>query len=124
MTRVCRAMEAELKERDKARDEKKNAVRRKVQAMSGKWKEVNGLVRVYRACVRYHRSPPIQDEDAEDLKNRLDRLKRSEKDRANQIKRLERTVEEIREKLAHPPKTENLEDINNEIVRQLDMRTS
>ncbi|RDX55312.1 P-loop containing nucleoside triphosphate hydrolase protein [Lentinus brumalis] len=37
-----KAMEAELKERDKARDEKKNAVRRKVQAMSGKWKEVNG----------------------------------------------------------------------------------
>ena len=36
----------------------------------------------------------------------------------NQIKRTERMIEELREKLAHPPETENLEDIQNEIVRQ------
>ena len=44
--KVClhRTMDAEMKEREKIRDEKKNNVRRKGQAMSNKWKEVNSLV--------------------------------------------------------------------------------
>ncbi|RPD67470.1 P-loop containing nucleoside triphosphate hydrolase protein [Lentinus tigrinus ALCF2SS1-7] len=97
---IClrRTMEAEAKEREKVRDEKKNAVRRKLQAMSSKWEEVNGL-----------------DLEAEELKNKLDSLKKTEKERGNQIKRTERTIEELKEKLAHPPETENLEDIQNEI---------
>ena len=49
---VRRELEAELKHCEKAREEKKNLARRKVQGMSQKWNENNDLVRSYAAvCV-------------------------------------------------------------------------
>lgn len=46
---VHRELEAELKHCEKAREEKKNLARRKVQGMSQKWNENNDLVRSHAA---------------------------------------------------------------------------
>ena len=40
-------MEAELKEREKARDARKNAAKRKFAQMGQKWEENNKLVRLF-----------------------------------------------------------------------------
>ena len=41
----CRELEAELKQCERAREEKKNLARRKVKDMSDKWNQNNVLVR-------------------------------------------------------------------------------
>ncbi len=45
-----RELEAELKQCEKAREEKKNLARRKVQGMSQKWNDNNALVRSFAVC--------------------------------------------------------------------------
>ena len=58
-----------------------------------------------------------QESTAEDKKNKLNTLKKAEKERANQIKRLEKSIEETEDRLANPPQTEDLGEIVSQIVR-------
>lgn len=58
----------------------------------------------------------LQENEAEDVTNRLDGLKRAEKDRAKKIKDLENQLRKMQDELDNPPKLEDLEAINNEIV--------
>ncbi|KAI0329648.1 P-loop containing nucleoside triphosphate hydrolase protein [Cubamyces sp. BRFM 1775] len=93
-----KALEQEVKEREKRREEKKAAAKRKFAAMSAKWDENEKL-----------------ELQAEDLKNRLDNLKKGEKDRIAAIKRLEKSIAEGEERLANPPETEDLDDLNRQL---------
>ena len=50
------------------------------------------------------------------VKSDLNNLKKKEKDRLNNIKRLERIIEETQHQLDNPPETEDLDEINSQIV--------
>ncbi|KAH9884909.1 P-loop containing nucleoside triphosphate hydrolase protein [Cubamyces lactineus] len=93
-----KALEQEVKEREKQREDRKVAAKRKFAAMSAKWEENEKL-----------------ESQAEDIKNRLDNLKKSEKDRIASIKRLEKSIAEGEERLANPPETEDLDDLNRQL---------
>ncbi|KAI0658644.1 P-loop containing nucleoside triphosphate hydrolase protein [Cubamyces menziesii] len=93
-----KALEQEVKEREKQRESRKAAAKRKFAAMSEKWEENEKL-----------------ESQAEDIKNRLDNLKKSERDRLASIKRLEKSIAEGEERLANPPETEDLDDLNRQL---------
>lgn len=59
----------------------------------------------------------LQENDAEDITNRLDGLKRAEKDRAKKIKDLENQIRKMQNEIDDPPELEDLQAINNAIVR-------
>lgn len=59
----------------------------------------------------------LQENEAEEVTNRLDGLKRAEKDRAKKIKDLENQVRKMQNEIDNPPEMEDLEAINNAIVR-------
>ena len=59
-----------------------------------------------------------QEEEADEIKTKLDGLKRTEKDRLNNIKRLERAIAEAKHRIENPPEIESLDAINTEIVRR------
>ncbi|KAG6373746.1 hypothetical protein JVT61DRAFT_5888 [Boletus reticuloceps] len=94
---------AQYKEFEKAREKKKNASKAKFQQMKAKWLESDKL-----------------ENEAEDFTNKLDGLKRAEKDRAKKIKDLENQIRKMQNDIDNPPEVEDLEPINNEI-RQLNM---
>ena len=50
------------------------------------------------------------------VKSDLNNLKKKEKDRLSNIKRLERIIEETQHQLDNPPETEDLDEINSQIV--------
>ena len=50
------------------------------------------------------------------VKSDLNNLKKKEKDRLNNIKRLEKIIEETQHQLDNPPETEDLDEINSQIV--------
>jgi len=58
----------------------------------------------------------FQENEAEEITNRLDGLKRAEKDRVKKIKDLENQVRKIQNEIDNPPKVEDLQAINNAIV--------
>ncbi|KAI8989879.1 P-loop containing nucleoside triphosphate hydrolase protein [Trametes punicea] len=93
-----KALEQELKEREKQREDRKQAAKRKFTQMSAKWEENEKL-----------------ESQAEDIKNRLDNVKRGEKDRLAAIKRLEKLIAEGEQRLANPPELESLEDLNRQL---------
>ena len=64
-----------------------------------------------------------QENEAEEITNKLDGLKRAEKDRAKKIKDLENQIKKIQDEIDNPPEVEDLQAINNEIVR-CDLSTS
>jgi len=70
------------------------------------------------ACYRLDCSNTVQEGEAEELTLRLDRLKKTEKDRIRQIKALEQEIVRTREELAKPPdvKPEKAEDLAAEMV--------
>ena len=51
------------------------------------------------------------------MKSKIDNLKKTEKERMNNMKRLDKAIEEAEKQLANPPETEDYEGIQNEIVR-------
>ena len=58
----------------------------------------------------------LQENEAEEVANKLDRLKRAEKDRAKKTKDLENQIRKIQHGIDNPPEVEDLELINNQIV--------
>lgn len=112
-------MEAELKDRERARDERKALAKRKCKDMGTKLEDVNKYVSLHVIQFRDMVLMSIQEEQAEEYKNKLDNLKKAEKQRAGQIKSLEKAIEENQYKLAHPPETENLDEIQEQIVRYI-----
>ena len=62
---------------------------------------------------------PLQEQEAEELKSELDDIKKSEKDRASRIRRLEKEIDEYEKRLANPPEMEDLDEISGQIVRFL-----
>ena len=62
---------------------------------------------------------PLQEQEAEELKSELDDIKKSEKDRASRIRRLEKEIDEYEKRLANPPEMEDLDEISGPIVRFL-----
>ncbi|KAG2359387.1 P-loop containing nucleoside triphosphate hydrolase protein, partial [Suillus spraguei] len=89
---------AQHKEYEKAREKKKTASRQKFQQMKNKWGENDKLER-----------------DAEDVTNKLDGLKRAEKERIKKIKEIQGHNEKWQKELDNPPKLEELEVINTEM---------
>jgi chromosome segregation ATPase len=86
------------KEYEKAREKKKTASRQKFQQMKNKWGENDKLER-----------------DAEDVTNKLDGLKRAEKERVKKIKEIQGHNEKWQKELDNPPQLEDVEAINAEI---------
>ncbi|CDO77206.1 hypothetical protein BN946_scf184747.g19 [Trametes cinnabarina] len=93
-----KALEQELKDRERQREERKQAAKRKFSQMSAKWEENERL-----------------ESRAEDIKNRLDNIKKGERERLTTIKRLEKSIAEAEQRLANPPELENLEDLNRQL---------
>ncbi|KAI0371444.1 P-loop containing nucleoside triphosphate hydrolase protein [Pilatotrama ljubarskyi] len=93
-----KALEQDMKEREQQREDHKKAMKRKFNEMAKKWEDNEKL-----------------DSQADDIKNRLDNMKRTEKERLAAIKRFERSIAETEEKLAHPPETEDLEDLSRQL---------
>ncbi|KAL7282760.1 hypothetical protein ACG7TL_004235 [Trametes sanguinea] len=93
-----KALEQELKERERQREERKKAAKRKFALMSAKWEENEKL-----------------ESQAEDIKNKLDSLKKGEKERLASIKKLEKSIADAEQRLANPPETESLEDLNRQL---------
>ncbi|KAH7926802.1 P-loop containing nucleoside triphosphate hydrolase protein [Leucogyrophana mollusca] len=89
------------KEYDKLREKKKGASRQKFQQMKTKWAESDKL-----------------DVDADELTNKLDGLKKAEKERARKIKELQAQIDKWQRELDNPPELENVQAINDE-MRQL-----
>ena len=58
----------------------------------------------------------LQEEKAEEIKQKLDNLKRSEKTRQQDIKKLQKSIEDGGKLLANPPKTEDLDEIQRLMV--------
>jgi structural maintenance of chromosomes protein 5 len=48
-----------------------------------------------------------QEKSAEELQNKLHELKRSEKDKKERIKKLQDTIEKIKEEIDNPPEVED-----------------
>ncbi|KAG2141629.1 P-loop containing nucleoside triphosphate hydrolase protein [Suillus cothurnatus] len=86
------------KEYEKAREKKKTASRQKFQQMKNKWGENDKL-----------------EHDAEDVTNKLDGLKRAEKERVKKIKEIQGHNEKWQKELDNPPQLEDVEAINAEI---------
>ncbi|KAG1833286.1 P-loop containing nucleoside triphosphate hydrolase protein [Suillus subluteus] len=86
------------REYEKAREKKKTASRQKFQQMKNKWSENDKLER-----------------DAEDVTNKLDGLKRAEKERVKKIKEIQGHNEKWQKELDNPPKLEDVEAINAEM---------
>lgn len=59
----------------------------------------------------------LQEAEAEDVTNTLGDLKRAEKDRAKKIKDLQNQIRKMQHEIDNPPKLEDLEPINNALVR-------
>ena len=59
----------------------------------------------------------LQENEAEEVANKLDGLKRAERDRAKKIKDLENQIRKMQHEVDDPPEVEDLEPINNQIVR-------
>ena len=58
----------------------------------------------------------LQENEAEGVANKLDGLKRAEKDRAKKIKDIENQIRKMQHEIDNPPEVEDLEPINNQIV--------
>ncbi|KAI0774684.1 P-loop containing nucleoside triphosphate hydrolase protein [Trametes elegans] len=97
-----KALEQELKEREKTREALKTTAKRKFDQMGKKWAENDKMA-------------SRMESQAEDLKNKLDNLKRQEKDRVAQIKKHEKLIEEGNKRLANPPQMENIDDLNQQL---------
>ncbi|KAH9927340.1 P-loop containing nucleoside triphosphate hydrolase protein [Fomitopsis serialis] len=93
-----RAIERELTEKERAREAKKTASKKKFETM------LNGC----KTMMVWFETM------AEDLKNRLERIKSSEKTRKKEIERLERSVAAAREALANPPEREDIVKLREE----------
>ncbi|KAH9854875.1 P-loop containing nucleoside triphosphate hydrolase protein [Lenzites betulinus] len=93
-----KALTNELKEREKQREDRKQATRRKFKQMSTKWEENEEL-----------------ESKADDIKNKLSGLKKREKDRLTAMRTHEKAIQECEERLAKPPQTEDLDDLNKQI---------
>lgn len=59
----------------------------------------------------------LQENETEDVTNKLIGLKRAEKDRAKKIKDLENQIKKMQNEIDNPPEVEDLQAINNELVR-------
>ena len=59
----------------------------------------------------------MQETNAEELKNKLDGLKKAEKMRLKKIESLEKEITRIQEQIDNPPVLESTDEINGEIVR-------
>lgn len=62
-------------------------------------------------------SNPLQENEAEEVSNKLIGLKRAERDRTKKIKDLENQIRNMQNEIENPPKLEDLQAINNQIVR-------
>ena len=61
----------------------------------------------------------LQEEKADEIKQKLDNLKKNEKNRQQEIKKLQKNIEDGEKLLANPPKTEDLDEIQRLMVRVL-----
>ncbi|KAH7912946.1 hypothetical protein BJ138DRAFT_1147123 [Hygrophoropsis aurantiaca] len=86
------------KEYEKLRERKKAASKQKFQQMKAKWGESDKL-----------------EADAEEITNKLDGLKKAEKDRARKIKELQGQVDRWQRDLDNPPDLEDLQEITDEM---------
>ena len=57
-----------------------------------------------------------QESQAEDLKNKLDNLKKTEKNRLKKIENLEKEIARIQHQIDNPPEFEDVNALNSEIV--------
>ncbi|KAI0677714.1 P-loop containing nucleoside triphosphate hydrolase protein [Trametes maxima] len=92
------ALEQDLKQRERQREVRKQAAKRKFNEMSQKWEENEKL-----------------ETRGEELKNSLDGLKKREKDRVAAIKKLEKTIVDLEQRLANPPETEDVDDLTKQL---------
>ncbi|KAF9226823.1 P-loop containing nucleoside triphosphate hydrolase protein [Gyrodon lividus] len=93
----------QYKDFEKAREKKKNASKQKFQQMKANWAESEKL-----------------ENEAEEVTNKLDGLKRAEKDRAKKIKDLENLIKKWEHDINNPPELEDLQVIvDEEKQRQL-----
>ncbi|KAF8329916.1 hypothetical protein F5887DRAFT_1182074 [Amanita rubescens] len=90
-------LEENLKRRESDRDRMKKSTKDNFQKMLSQWQRSEKL-----------------DTEADDLQSKIDQLKKDEKDRQRRIKEIERDIEQTRQELAVPVKTENAEDLNHE----------
>ncbi|KIK95336.1 hypothetical protein PAXRUDRAFT_25548 [Paxillus rubicundulus Ve08.2h10] len=91
----------QYKDLEKAREKKKNASKQKFQQMKANWAQSEKL-----------------ENEAEEVTNKLDGLKRSEKDRMKKIKDLHNQIQKWQHEIANPPARESLQAITEE-MRQL-----
>ncbi|OJT15503.1 Structural maintenance of chromosomes protein 5 [Trametes pubescens] len=95
---MLKALEVELKDREKQREALKQATKKKFKQMSGKWEENERL-----------------EHEAENIKNHLDGLKQREKNRVANIKKQEKLIADCEATLANPPQIEDLDDLNKQL---------
>ncbi|KAH7887410.1 hypothetical protein F5I97DRAFT_1925860 [Phlebopus sp. FC_14] len=96
-----RQLGAQYKELEKIREKKKNASKQKFQQMKAKWADSERL-----------------EGEAEEVTNKLDGLKKAEKDRLKKIKDLQNQIRKWQETIANPPQLEDEQAITEE-MRQL-----
>ncbi|KAH9942592.1 P-loop containing nucleoside triphosphate hydrolase protein [Amylocystis lapponica] len=94
------ALELQIQDVNGKREAKKTSTKRRFQAMERKFADNERM-----------------ETETEEAKNKLDSLKKNEKERLKDIAKLERTIASQQQQLDNPVKTENIDDINNEIKR-------
>jgi structural maintenance of chromosomes protein 5 len=112
-------LETRLKRLNEQRDGKKEAAKKRFRSMKAKWDENEKLV-YQLLSIPLVFSPTgctMQESRAEEISNRLSNLKKEEKNRAKKIQEVERTIQKLQEDLAKPFQTENMTEIDDEIVR-------
>ncbi|OCH94491.1 hypothetical protein OBBRIDRAFT_122871 [Obba rivulosa] len=93
-----KSLERQMTQKDELREDKKKATRRLFTNMQKKWQDNEKL-----------------ENDAEDLKNKLDNLKATEKDRQKQIQKLQKSLAAWQDEVDNPPELESMDTINAEL---------
>ncbi|OSX59547.1 hypothetical protein POSPLADRAFT_1048859 [Postia placenta MAD-698-R-SB12] len=94
-----KALERELRDLDERRNQKKDGIRRKFDKIQRKNSEIEKL-----------------EAKSENAKTELENSKKAEKERVKKISTSEKTISQIREQLDNPPKVEDLDVINDDML--------
>ncbi|KAH9939337.1 P-loop containing nucleoside triphosphate hydrolase protein [Epithele typhae] len=97
-TAMQQALVEEVRKCEATRDALKRATKARVNAMTTKWAENDPLER-----------------EAESIKNRLDNLKKQDKQRQSDIKKYERMIDEGTKRLAEPLDMEDVEELTKQL---------
>lgn len=116
--RLCRQLEKDVGNCEKEREKRKKAAKDKFQIMKNKTNDSEKLVRQSFITSFSFTEPFItQETEGDEIANALLSLKKTEKARKDRIAAYTKEIHKIEHELAHPPETEDLKVIEEDMVR-------